>query len=56
MTPEETKKVIGAISKELEFLQRVKTRLEIENNELKRRVRELESKLDQEATSAKIHS
>lgn len=45
MTPEEVRKVMGAMSKELEFLQRVKTRLEVENSDLKRRVQEIEAKL-----------
>jgi len=44
MTPEEIKKLIAAMSKELQHLQRIKSRLEIENHELKQRINILERK------------
>lgn len=41
MNPEDTKLVMAAMSKEMANLQRIKTRLEIEIDELKKKIKEL---------------
>jgi hypothetical protein len=42
MTPEEEKKAMGAVMVELANQRRIITRLEIENDDLKKRIKELE--------------
>lgn len=53
MTPEETKAVIKATSKELANQRRTITKLEIENDELKQRIKELEKFSPPETTKEK---